>query len=319
MISKQEILDFRTPQNAIFTYSPVVFSVPERQVLLQIKVSAPVKGDNLPIIILSHGHGQSNHLSSFRGYGPLADFYASQGFVVIQPTHQNSKVLNLDPDNPEGGLFWLSRAKDIKYILDHLDEIETIVPELSNRIDKNKIAAVGHSLGGHTIGMLAGMQVTNPVNGEKINMLDERIKASVLIGIPGDGADVAAPAGGKFPVLKNNSFTEMTSPALIVYGDEDFSPIFSERKNWRSDAYTMSSGPKSLLTIFGAQHIFGGISGYDSNETIKENPETVADVQRFTLAYILSSLYPENNSWQEIQKEVEADENPTVSIESKGY
>ncbi|WP_158277981.1 hypothetical protein [Caulobacter endophyticus] len=43
-------------------------------------------------MLLSHGHGPSNYIPSKDGYGPLVNFYAERGFVVIQPTHLNSKV-----------------------------------------------------------------------------------------------------------------------------------------------------------------------------------------------------------------------------------
>src|SRR5687768_10122528 len=99
-----------TNRGQIMSVSPVIFKVPGRRVDLEISVSAPVTGKNLPIILFSHGHGASNFLSSFRGYAPLADFYAAHGFVVIQPTHQDSKTLSLDTNGPEGALFWKSRA-----------------------------------------------------------------------------------------------------------------------------------------------------------------------------------------------------------------
>jgi hypothetical protein len=49
----------------VVTFSPVTLSVPGRPAPLEIKVSAPVTGENLPVIFLfSHGHGMSNFLSS---------------------------------------------------------------------------------------------------------------------------------------------------------------------------------------------------------------------------------------------------------------
>ncbi len=84
----------------VVSVSPVVLSSPERAVDLQVRVSAPVAGHDLPIILLSHGQGRSNHLSSLNGYGPLADFWAAHGFVVIQPTHLSSRTLSLDPKTP---------------------------------------------------------------------------------------------------------------------------------------------------------------------------------------------------------------------------
>jgi hypothetical protein len=80
----------------VITISPVVIPAPGRLAPLQIKVSAPMTGGDLPIILLSHGHGRSNNLSSLNGYAPLANFSASHSFVVIQPTHLSSKTLNLD-------------------------------------------------------------------------------------------------------------------------------------------------------------------------------------------------------------------------------
>ena len=41
-------------------------------------------------------------------------------------------------------------------ILDYLAEIEAAVPGLGRRLDRSRIVAVGHSLGGHTVGRLAG-------------------------------------------------------------------------------------------------------------------------------------------------------------------
>ncbi len=114
---------------AFITFTPVVLPVTGRPVELELKISAPESGSNLPIILLSHGHGNSNYLSSLNGYAPLADFYAAHGFVAIQPTHLDSKTLSLPPNGPEGPLFWQSRVQDMKHILDSLDIIESTVPD----------------------------------------------------------------------------------------------------------------------------------------------------------------------------------------------
>lgn len=319
MILKNEILDFSIPPNPIVTYSPIVFAMPERQVPLQVKVSAPATGTNLPIILLSHGHGQSNFLASLHGYAPLVNFYASKGFVVIQPTHQNSKSLHLTPTEHDGDLFWRSRAEDMHFILDNLEEIEKRVPFLNGRLNKEKIAAIGHSLGGHTVSLLTGMLIKDPDSGEEINYTDKRIKASILMGAPGNGADLAPAAAKRFPILMHNSFAEMVMPALIVTGDKDQNPMFSARDDWRSDAYFLSNGPKTLLTIFDGEHILGGISGYDTNESTDESLERVALVQEYTLAYLRSALYPEDTSWNDVQQSLEKSANPLGKIESKGY
>lgn len=89
----------------VVSVSPIVLPAPGRAVDLQVRVSAPTTGHDLPIILLSHGHGSSNYLSSLNGYGPLAHFWAAHGFVVIQPTHLDSKTLSIDLNGPEGALF----------------------------------------------------------------------------------------------------------------------------------------------------------------------------------------------------------------------
>ncbi len=77
----------------VLSVGPVVLPAPGRPVDLQIRVSAPMApatGDSLPVLLLSHGQGYSNHLSSLNGYAPLANFWAAHGFAVIQPTHLSS-------------------------------------------------------------------------------------------------------------------------------------------------------------------------------------------------------------------------------------
>jgi len=185
-IGKAENIPVSAP-TPVVSVSPVVLSAPGRAVDLQIRVSAPTTGRDLPIILLSHGHGRSNNLSSLNGYGPLANFWAAHGFVVIQPTHLSSKTLSLDPKTPGAPLFWRSRVEDMKRILDQLDVIEASVPEIKGRLDRSRIAVVGHSMGGHTAGMLLGARLTDPEDGTIVDMAEPRIKAGVLLAAPGSG------------------------------------------------------------------------------------------------------------------------------------
>jgi fermentation-respiration switch protein FrsA (DUF1100 family) len=303
----------------VVSVSPVVLSAPGRAVDLQMRVSTPVTGRELPIILLSHGHGNSNNLSSLNGYGPLANFWAAHGFVVIQPTHLDSKTLSLDPNGPEGPLFWRSRVEDMKRILDQLDLIEASAPELSGRLDRSRIAAAGHSLGGHTTGMLLGARLTDPKDGTEVDMADSRIKAGVLLAAPGRGdADLSAFAAEHYSFFLHSSFAEMTTPALVVAGDKDVSPHLTVRgADWHADPYFLSTGPKCLLTLFGAEHSLGGVAGYDAAETTDENPERLAAVQRLTWAYLRTALYPEDSSWPAARTALMESPNPLGRIESK--
>ena len=303
----------------VLSVSPVLLPAPGRAVDLQVRISAPVAGRGLPIILLSHGHGYSNNLSSLNGYGPLANFWAAHGFVVIQPTHLSSATLSLNPDDPEAPLYWRSRAEDMTRILDQLDLIEASVPELTGRLDRGRVAAVGHSMGGHTASLLLGARLTDPHDGREVNLAEPRIKAGVLLAAPGRGGDAVTKfVAEHYPFFLTTDFSEMTTPALVVAGDKDASPHLTVRgADWHADPYVLSPGPKSLLTLFGAEHGLGGVSGYDVAETTDENPERVAAVQRLTWAYLRTALYPEDPAWSAARAALMDAPDPLGRVESK--
>jgi predicted dienelactone hydrolase len=277
----------------VFTVSPVVLEIPGRPVDLQLKVSAPTEGTELPIILLSHGQGYSNHLSSLNGYAPLANHWAEQGFVVLQPTHLSSRTINLPADTPGAPMYWRSRAEDMSAIIDRLDEIEKAVPQLQSRLDRTRIAVAGHSMGGHTASLLLGMTT------EGVSLKDERIKAGVLLGSTGGGEGLTDVVKENYSFMLATDFGDMTTPALVVAGDQDRSEhLTTNGPEWHMDPYHLSPGPKDLLVLEGAEHGFGGVSGYDVAETTDESPERVAAVQRLTTAYLRSRLY-NTDDWQE--------------------
>jgi predicted dienelactone hydrolase len=291
----------------VISVGPLVLPCPGRIVDLQLKVSAPITGTNLPIILFSHGHGMSNNLSSLNGYGPLANFWAAHGYVVIQPTHLSSKSLSLPPTTPDAPLFWRSRAEDMSFILDHLDTIESHVPTLQGRLDKTRIAVAGHSLGGQTATILLGATLTDPDSEEVYSLSDPRIKAGIVIAAPGNGGkDLSTFAYENYACLRHPSFAEMKTKALVVVGDKDASPYLSTRgADWRADPYEYSPGPKDLLTLVGGEHGLGGIAGYDAKETTDESPVMLAIVQRMTVAWLKSALGGGGEAWDEARKALE--------------
>lgn len=296
----------------VVSVSPIILPSPGRGEDLETRVSAPVTGEHLPIIVFLHGFG-----SSMDGYAPLAHYWAARGFVVIQPTFLDSTKVGLRDDDPRKPSVWRFRVEDVKRILDNLELIEDCVPGLKGRVDQNRIAAVGHSFGSQTAGLLLGARTISLDGSLGEDMTDHRIKVGILLSAGGRGGDALSPlAIEHFPYL-NQSFDGLKTPTLVVAGDKDYSPLSVIGPEWFTDAYTMSPGANRLVTLFGGEHMLGGISGYRVTETTDENPERVAAVQRLTWAYLRSALNHGDPAWSEACAALMASPNPLGRVDGK--
>jgi dienelactone hydrolase len=276
----------------VVSVHPVTLPAPDRGDDLRVRISAPTTGHDLPVIVFSHGFGQSAS-----GYRPLVDFWAAHGFVVVAPTHLDSRSLNVPPDDPRTPLIWRIRIDDLTHTLDQLDLLESSVPGLTGRLDRTRIAVAGHSWGAQTASMLLGARVLDADGDPGENLHDPRIRAGVLLSVTGrGGTDLSPFAAEHFPFM-SPSFAEMTTPTLVVAGDRDDSPLSVRGPDWFTDAYFLSPGGKSLLTLFGAEHSLGGIADYEARETTDENPERVALIQRLTWAYLRNALDLKDAAW----------------------
>jgi predicted alpha/beta-hydrolase family hydrolase len=272
----------------VLSAKPVILPVPGRGEDLQVRVSAPMTGRDLPVIVFSHGFGMS-----MDGYAPLADHWAAQGFVVLQPTHLDSRTLGLPPEDPRTPHIWRIRIEDLKHVMDGLDTLEAALPGLSGRLDRDRIAVAGHSWGAQSASTLLGARILD------------------ADGMPGE--DLSEFAAEHFPFMKPY-FGDMATPALIVAGDHDQSALSTRGPDWFTDPYVHSSGSKSLLTLFGGEHSLGGVSGYEAAETTDEDPARVALIQRLTTAFLRSALHPEDTGWKAA---LEEDLGPQGKLESK--
>jgi predicted dienelactone hydrolase len=97
-----------------------------------------------PLVLLSHGYG-----GSWRNLGWLAGELVRQGYVVAAPDHPGTTTFNRSAG--EAAKLW-ERPHDLSRVIDAL----TADDALAGRIQQDRIAAIGHSLGGWTVAALAG-------------------------------------------------------------------------------------------------------------------------------------------------------------------
>lgn len=105
---------------------------------------APRIDGRFPMVLFSHGlYGR------WSNQGWLAAELASMGMIAVAPTHPGTAWVN--KDSPETPKLW-ERPRDLTRIIDHLLASDAWRP----LIDAERIAAIGHSLGGYTVMALAG-------------------------------------------------------------------------------------------------------------------------------------------------------------------
>jgi dienelactone hydrolase len=302
------------PSVQAISVRPVVLPAPDRGHDLEVRVSAPASGGDLPVVVFSHGFGWS-----MDGYGPVADHWAAHGFVVVQPTHLDSTTLALSPDDPRTPRIWRYRVDDLVRVIDELDRIEAAVPGLAGRVDRTRIAAAGHSWGATSASALLGARVLGDDGDPGEDMSDSRVTAGVLLALAGTGGNALTPfAAEQFPFM-NPDFSTLTTPALLVAGEKDQSLLSVRGPDWWTDGYHQSPGAVSLLTVFGAEHSLGGIVTHLAAKEMSdaESPEMLALVQRVTTAYLRRALGLGNEDWVRVHADLASDAQPLGRMESK--
>lgn len=245
------------------------------------RITAPTRGRKLPILLFSHGAGYSGD-----DYVVLARYWADHGFVVVQPTHLDARKLNLPADDPRRAGIWRSRRKDLVMALDRWPELVRQSPALLHRADPTHVVAAGHSFGGHSVALLAGMTVkgTEPLG-------DRRIRGVLLLSPPG-GFDGLATDWQRRTAYLDADWSAMRIPALTIIGALDRSAMSPRDASWHADAYRRAPGSNAcLVTLADAGHFLGGVGGQMLTlATDPANPAAVAIVQRASLAFFRAAV-----------------------------
>ena len=288
--------------SAVLSVRPVVLPATGRGTDLHVRVTAPTTGTDHPVVVLSHGFSHS-----MDAYLPLAEHWASHGFAVVQPTHLDALVLGLAPDDPRTPRIWRQRIADLVAVLDGLDHVEEALPGPAGRLDRDRIAVAGHSYGATSASALLGARVLGPAGDGVGDLADARVRAGVLLSVPGTGgADLAPFAAEAFPFM-HPGFDAMATPALVVAGAEDRSPLTTRGPDWFTDAFRLSPGEKALLTVTGAGHALGGIEkDLGVPETPAEDLGQVRLVHRASTAFLRQALGLGDEAWTALQADLAA-------------
>lgn len=102
----------------------------------------PVK---FPLIVLSHGTGGTAGNLAWLGTA-----LASRGFVAAAVNHPGNNAV--DGYTVQGFALWWERAHDLSAVIDGM----LVDAVFGSRIDRERIGAAGHSLGGYTVIAIAG-------------------------------------------------------------------------------------------------------------------------------------------------------------------
>lgn len=172
---------------------------------IEVAINAFVEGEHLPLLVFSHG-GSGSSLT----YRDLAASLARAGFVVALPDHPGS---NRADSSLEGTLANLeNRPRHICLVIDATFAHDTIGP----RLLREKVALIGHSMGGYTALAVAGGRpmagphetVDRQIHPVSISP-DPRIRALVLL----------APACAWF--WSDGALAEVEVPILLRTAEKD--------------------------------------------------------------------------------------------------
>lgn len=236
--------------------------------------ATPIAGLN-PIVVLSPGN-QTNVIF----YSSIAEDLASRGYVVIgidhpyqvgeAPLHDGGIAFydtrNEDLDPAHRATLIKDRVLDIRYVLDHLSQIN---PESIGMVDPTRVFVIGHSSGG-----LAAAEACRT---------DERIVACV--NIDGQGA------GGPFGADQESS--SPSQPFLFITKERNIHPELASRFEARGRGAIRAVLPEAAHDDFTDGALFGS-----ALNPLGTRPERVMETTGDLVASFLEQAADASPTWR---------------------
>ncbi len=165
---------------------------------MELALNAPLQGERLPLVVISHGAGSTPLV-----YRTLATYLAKHGFVVALPEHPGN---NRSDNSLNGTVANLeNRPRHLKQTLDAV----LGDPRFVQHVEPYHVAVIGHSLGAYAALALAGAQPWSGLEQKISVQADSRVQALVLM----------APASSFF--VPNDSLQNVHASILMFSGEAD--------------------------------------------------------------------------------------------------
>lgn len=203
----------------------------------------------VPLVVFSHGIGGSRE-----GYAYLGKNWAAQGFASLHVQHAGSDN-RLWAGNPislvsrvqdaANEAEALNRVHDLRFALDEV----LALPALAAQLDVDRIVAAGHSYGANTVLLASGAVVQRPAG--PVHLLDERLKAAVVISAPpfhGESDPQRIVKAIHIPTLHITATGDDIRIPGFVSGHEDRVRLFEQTGSDRKTLVVYREGSHSMFT-----------------------------------------------------------------------
>ncbi len=222
----------------------------------------------VPLIVFSHGLGGSRY-----GYSHFGKYWAAQGFASVHLQHAGSDraiwtsqglaVLSAlknaaTTDNA------IARAQDVSFALNQLEDNS----QAKAQLDFDKVAVAGHSFGANTALLSTGAEFE--FNQKKLNFLDKRIKAALILSPPALPSSLNA----------KSVYGNISVPTLHLTGTLDNTPIpgaITTAEMRRESFDAIEKAPKYLGIYAGGKHsMFNDRTRDETSQAIKLSAQTTS-------------------------------------------
>ena len=276
------------PKGTVYPYGmeDLVYRDTARSRNIPVRIYAPKPGigGRFPVIVFSHGGGESREAFSY-----LGTCWAGNGYIAVFATHEGHDRKELER-NVRRGVSMINasagpekfpeRPADISFVLDRILSGSPGSRLVKGRACADRICAAGQCAGSSTALALAGLTAHMPA-GKGISFRDSRF--GLVIALSPQMHNSRSRYG-----LYPGSWDGIVTPVLVVTGTKDFTwaPAVRRNPDMRRISYdSMPAGDKFLVDIKGAEHH----AFTDSDPCYpggRRDPRHHTWIQQATLAYL---------------------------------